>query len=204
MMRNCLFFSLQIRIDNLWDSKIYLLTASTSTRHTFNPVCANRIQRLIIKFIWFPLRLITNNTRRSWLRRQKRRNFTFSSTTRFKVDGILFMNFCQNFSYHYFLLRLLSSTIQHSCSMQSTRVITFPLNAITCLLNFLSQSVSLYFSLSLSFASKARLGFRFRYELRSDFHPKKEYYNLSRKDFRQARGARKLCFSLVLFSYNLR
>lgn len=40
------------------------------------------------------------------------------------------------FSYHYFLLRFLLTTTQHSYSMQSTLVITLPLNEITCLLKF--------------------------------------------------------------------
>lgn len=68
-------------------------------------------------------------------------------------------------SYHYFLLRFLL-TIQHFCSMQSTLVITFPLNVITCLLNF-------YLNL-----------FHFMFRLASVFTValyESEYYNLSRK-----------------------
>lgn len=61
--------STQIKIDNHRDS-----SARSSVVHNIWKVhvslCHNRIRTMIIKFIWFPLRLITNNTRLFRLHKQ--------------------------------------------------------------------------------------------------------------------------------------
>lgn len=118
--------STQIKIDNHRDS-----SARSSVVHNIWKIhvslCHNRIRAMIIKFIWFPLRLITNNTRLFRLHEKTKVLCMFH-----RLSSTMFF---WHFSYHYFLLRFLL-TIQHFCSMQSTLVITFPLNVITCLLNF--------------------------------------------------------------------
>lgn len=129
---------------------------------------------MIIKFILFPLRLITNNSR-LFRRREMGKLFSvLQIVCRRRWNGLTTC-FWQ-ISYHYFLLRFLLTTTQHSCSMQSTLVVTFPLNVITCLLNFYFNLFHFIlcriFFIFLCFSGFAWIRF---------YTKKGKYYNLSRK-----------------------